>query len=206
MPSVYHCHGSQADTTHDSRIEGLSKGILRKFRKVDPETWKTSDLQKVLSGDMGIRERPDQKVNVQVTIRVKGTIVVHRQYDDSDSQDGGKLKTFFSEFQDLGDQYSVNYARAINLASALYEQPSNLGIPMAFMASMTAVGNIHAKIKRGSSRGLLYRDIEYDIMGFAQANRIAAIPMKVPMSILYIQGDLDLGFSPCCHANSAQAE
>ena len=179
MPSVYHCHGSQADTTHDSRIEGLSKGILRKFRKVDPETWKTSDLQKVLSGDMGIRERPDQKVNVQVTIRVKGTIVVHRQYDDGDTEEGGKFKTFFSEFQDLGDQYSVNYARAINLASALYEQPSNLGIPMAFMASMTAVGNIHAKIKRGSSRGLLYRDIEYDITGFAQANRIAAIPMKV---------------------------
>ena len=76
---------------------------------------------------------------------------------------------------------SVNYARAINLASALYEQPSNLGIPMAFMASMTAVGNIHAKIKRGSSRGLLYRDVEYDINAFAQANRIAAIPMKVPL-------------------------
>ena len=73
--------------------------MLRKFRKVDPETWKTADLQKVLSGDMGIRERPDQKVNVQVTIRVKGTIVVHRQYDDSDAEEGGKLKTFFSEFK-----------------------------------------------------------------------------------------------------------
>jgi len=160
------------------RIEGLSKGLLRKFRKVDPETWKTADLQKVLSGDMGIRERPDQKVNIQVTIRVKGTIVVHRQYDDSDAEEGGKLKTFFSEFKDLGDQYNINYARAVNLASALYEQPSNLGIPMAFMASMTAMGSIHAKVKRGSSRGLLYRDIEYDITGFAQANRIAAIPMK----------------------------
>merc|ERR1712223_2105127 len=30
----------------------------------------------------------------------------------------------------------------------------------------------------GSSRGLLYRDIEYDINAFAQANRIAAIPMQ----------------------------
>ena len=48
---------------------------------------------------MGIRERPDQKVNIQVTIRVKGTIVVHRQYDDSDAEEGGKLKTFFSEFK-----------------------------------------------------------------------------------------------------------
>ena len=66
---------------------------------MDPETWKTADLQKVLSGDMGIRERPDQKVNIQVTIRVKGTIVVHRQYDDSDAEEGGKLKTFFSEFK-----------------------------------------------------------------------------------------------------------
>ena len=50
------------------------------------------------------------------------------------------------QFQDLGDQYSINYARAVNLASALYEQPSNLGIPMAFMASMTAMGTIHAKV------------------------------------------------------------
>merc|ERR1712241_2303 len=107
-----------------------------------------------------------------------GTNVVHRQYDDSDAEEGGKLKTFFSEFKDLGDQYNINYGRAINLASALYEQPSNLGVPMAFMASMTAVGSIHAKVKRGSSRGLLYRDIEYDINAFAQANRIAAIPMQ----------------------------
>ena len=90
-------------------------------------------------------------------MQVKGIIVVHKQYDNSDSEDGDKLKTFFGEFKDLSEQYSINYIHTINLASCLYKQPYNLGIPIAFMDSMMAVGSIH--VKRGSSRCLLYRDM-----------------------------------------------
>ncbi len=161
------------------RVEGLAKGLLRKFRKVDPATWKTEDLKKILYSNMAIRERPDQPVRVQVSIWVKGTIVVHRMYDESDGTKEGKIASFVNQIKDMGDTYSVNHGRAIQLASALYEQPTNLGIPFAVMASMTAIGHIHATVKRGNHRGLLYRDVKYDVHLFAQANRMAFIPLKV---------------------------
>jgi hypothetical protein len=109
---------------------------------------------------------------------VKGTIVAHRQYDESDGEKEGKIGTFFSQIKDMGDAYSINHVRAINLASAVYEQPTNLGIPMATMSSMTAIAHITATVKRGNHRGLLFRDIEYDMHFFAQGNRAALIPTK----------------------------
>ena len=39
------------------RVEGLAKGLIRKFKTMDPQTWKTSDLANILFNEMGIKER-----------------------------------------------------------------------------------------------------------------------------------------------------
>jgi len=154
------------------RIEGLAKALIRKFKTTDPGTWKTEDLERILSGDMSIRERPDQPVRVAITIVLKGTVVVHRFYDESSVKEGGSLATFMEGFKDLGETYSINHQRAVNVGAFLYEQPTGLGLPMATLSSITFLGHLTATIKRGNVRGLLFRDVEYDMHTFTQAARI----------------------------------
>merc|ERR1712226_585738 len=55
------------------RIEGLAKGLIRKFKTMDASTWKIDDLANILQGQMGITNRPEQPVRVQVTISFKTT-------------------------------------------------------------------------------------------------------------------------------------
>ena len=119
------------------RIEGLAKGLIRKFKTMDPATWKTSDLEKILSSDMNIRARPDQPVRVSVTIQIKGATVLHRTYDENDAKEGGKLAKFMENMSGLGDTYSINHQRAVQFGSLLYEQPSEIGLPLAYVDSLT---------------------------------------------------------------------
>ncbi len=153
------------------RVEGLAKHLIRKFKTTDPGTWKTQDLQRILSGEMGIRARPDQPVRVQITISIKGNIVLHRLYDDESARPDGQLKGLLSKLREAGGSFSINHQRAIQLGALLYEQPTGLGVPLAAMSSMTWVISIKATQKGGESRGLLFRDIEYHAHSFAQAMR-----------------------------------
>lgn len=157
------------------RIQGVSKGLIRKFKKIDPATWKTADLEKILSGDMAIRARPDQPVRAQITIMLKGVVVFHRFYDENALKEDGKLGSLMTNLKGMGSTYSINHQRAVQIGGFLYEQPTTLGLPMAVMSGVTIAGHLTATVKRGNHRGLLYRDIEYDLHTFGQANRIACV-------------------------------
>lgn len=157
-------HNYQASGLHvHLRIEGLAKGVIRKFKSMDPTTWKTADLENILSNAMGIRARADQPVRVHVSIQIKGTVVFSRSYDDSDAQEGGKLATFMEGLSDMGDTYSINHQRMVQLGAALYEQPSEIGLPIAYMDSTTVSASLEATVKRGNHRGLIFRNLDYDI-------------------------------------------
>ncbi len=169
------------------RVEGLAKGIIKKIKTTDPGTWKLDDLKNILYGDMAIRERPDQPIRVQVTVTLKNVIVFHRFYDDDSAKPDGHIMQFVEQFKGLGDTYKINHQRALQLGGIIYEQPTPVGVPMATVSSITSLSSIRATVKRGSSRGLLYRDIEYDVHGFTQAMRATLIrhPMnKVTYGIL----------------------
>ena len=73
---------------------------------MDPATWKTADLEKILSGDMSIRERKDQPIRVAIKLMYKGTVVFYRQYDETDAGPTGKLGTFFMNIAGIGMQIS----------------------------------------------------------------------------------------------------
>ena len=152
------------------RIEGMAKGLIRKFKTMDPGTWKTNILDKILKQDMGIRERPNQPVKVQVTIMVKGATVLSRSYDDSSAGEGGRLQEFMSGFMDMGNQYTVNHVRAIQLQGLIYEQPSVVGLPLAYYRYMTMAFHLKATVKRGQSRGTIFRNLEYEINVIGQGS------------------------------------
>jgi len=153
------------------RVEGLAKGLIRKFKTTDPSTWKTADLEHILSGDMAIRERPDQPVRCGVSIMLKGSIVYHRVFDESDAGKDSKIMTLIEKFKDLGETYTINHQRALQLGSLLYEQPTNIGLPMGVMSSMTTIASLKATVQRGNARGLLYRDVKYELNSLTQGVR-----------------------------------
>ncbi len=153
------------------RVEGLAKKLITKFKKTDPATWKTADLEKILYSDMAIRERPDQPVRVQITITLKNTIVFHRFYDDDSARPDGHIMKFIEQFKGLGNEYKINHQRALQIGGLVYEQPTPLGVPLASISSVVTLQSLRATVKRGSSRGLLYRDIKFDINSFTQGSR-----------------------------------
>jgi len=137
---------------------------------MDASTWKIDDLANILQGQMGITNRPEQPVRVQVTISFKNNIVINRMYDSSSAQEGGSLQTFFQKIKDLGSQYTINHQRVLPVGSVVVEQPSVMGIPTSYVAAFTTMGDIKAKIKRGNSKGTQYRTVNYDIKLFTQGN------------------------------------
>lgn len=150
------------------RIEGLAKGLIRKFKTMDPGTWKQEDLSNILMGQMGITARPEQPVKIQATIMFKSNIVISRSYDSSSASEGGSLQTFFQKIKDLGSQYSINHQRVLPVGSVVVEQPNVMGIPTAYVAAFTTMGDISATVKRGNSKGTQFRTIDYDIKLFTQ--------------------------------------
>lgn len=157
------------------RIEGLAKGLIRKLKTIDANAWKTADLKKILSSDMSIREREDQPVKVEVIVMIKGVISVHRQYDETSTREGGNVKNFMDKMMGIADTYSVNHQRVMQVGGLIYEQPTEIGFPMAYMNSFTIMASFKANVKKGNNRGLLYRDAKYTYSSSSQALRIMMV-------------------------------
>ena len=45
----------------------------------------------------------------------------------------------------MGDDYIINHQRMLQTGAALYEQPSEIGLPMAYMSSVTVGGNLKVR-------------------------------------------------------------
>lgn len=157
------------------RVEGLAKGLIRKFKTMDPSVWKTADLENILSSEMNIRERPDQPVRVAVMIMLKGTVVFQRVYDETSTKEGGKITQFIESLTGLDDTYSINHQRVFQVGSLLYEQPTDIGVPMAYLNGMTTMADIKATVKRGIVRGLIFRDVNYDAHLFSQGINVMMV-------------------------------
>jgi hypothetical protein len=157
------------------RVEGLAKGLIRKFKTMDPSVWKTADLESILSSEMNIRERPDQPVRVAVMFMLKGTVVFHRLYDETSTKEGGKITQFIESLTGLDETYTINHQRVFQVGTLLYEQPTDIGIPMAYINGITTMADIKATVKRGILRGLIYRNVDYDVHFFTQGVNIMMV-------------------------------
>eukprot|EP00090_Calanus_glacialis_P016360 TRINITY_DN2561_c0_g1_i1.p1 TRINITY_DN2561_c0_g1~~TRINITY_DN2561_c0_g1_i1.p1 ORF type:complete len:1526 (-),score=363.79 TRINITY_DN2561_c0_g1_i1:68-4645(-) len=158
--------------TVNIRIEGLAKTLIRKFLKKMPENeWRIQDLQNVFSS-MGVALKPNQPIKVEFQILLKDVVVLHKMFDETAAEKGGELKEFISSLQGSGNQYSLNYQRALQWGSAIYEQPTESGLPMAYASALTTLASLEATVKRGLSRGVIFRDIDYDIHLNTQATTL----------------------------------
>jgi len=157
--------------TINIRIEGLGKSLIRKFIKMPESQWRIQDLQNIFSS-MGVALKPDQPIKVEFQILLKDVVVLHRMFDETAAEKGGKLKEFLSSLQGSGNEYSLNYQRVLQWGSAIYEQPTESGLPMAYASALTTVASLEATVKRGLSRGVIFRDIDFDIHLNSQATTL----------------------------------
>ena len=146
------------------RIEGVARAALKKFQELPEGDWKIDDLAKLLSG-MGITTKKDSPVRVEVTLSLKSNVIIQRRYDESATEEGGRIADFLKDLQDAtgGNSYSINHQRSITLGQGLYEQPTEVGFPMFFGSILTTMGSVQATIKKGLSRGVMFRDVSFDI-------------------------------------------
>lgn len=177
------------------RVEGLAKYLVRKFKSTDPATWKLSELSDILKGQMGIRERPDQPVRVSMEFKLKGSLVMVRSYDDKDfaeaaASGNGLLEYVMKNMASLGDSYSINHQRLVQTASSKFEFPTASGVPGAAMISDAFLFSLKANVKRGNQRGLLYRDVEYDIHAFRQRSQAMLLRVEKGKRSLGIVQDI----------------
>ena len=110
-------------------MEGLSKSLLSRLVKRPAGEWRQSELLAVLTG-MGasIRENPPIMLEIQVIVRgkhlalnavqnlapvllsvnlmqvlMRDMVVLHKMFDQADTEKGGKLRDFISSLQKSGD-------------------------------------------------------------------------------------------------------
>ena len=60
---------------------------------------------------------------------------------------------------DAGNDYKINHQRMLNFGSSVYEQPNEIGLPVAFFDSMTVLAQLKAHIKRATKRGVITRQV-----------------------------------------------
>ena len=67
---------------------------------------------------------------------------------------------------DAGNDYKINHQRMLNFGSSVYEQPNEIGLPVAFFDSMTVLAQLKAHIKRATKRGVITRQVHMKILQF----------------------------------------
>ena len=64
------------------------------------------------------------------------------------------------------------FQRAISFGSSLYEQPSDSGLPMAHVSAVTSLISVEATVKRGLRRGVIFRDLDYNLHLMTQGSNM----------------------------------
>ena len=167
------------------RIQGLSKVILEKFKGVDKRKWKLDDLSQILT-DLNIPLKQEQPLKLSAIIKLKGDIIFYKSYD---TETGDKLTDILKDIQGAKgpNTYEVDHQRALSFGTMLYEQPSETGLPIGYASTTTTMLSIKAKVKKGISRGLLFRDITFDVNMNSQSGSLLSfmVPgLKTKVSIV----------------------
>jgi len=149
------------------RIEGLAKAVQRNLLNKMPEgDWKLDDLAKVLNG-MGINLLSDPNIRVQAIITLKGAVVYSTLYERNPNQvKRGKVTDLLKMVMGSSNSdpiYGVSMQRATTFGLSLYEQPNEFGMLSYSIRTITTVGSVGGKVKKGISKGALSRTLDFKL-------------------------------------------
>jgi len=172
ISSTLHNNYKSQDLFVHLRIEGLAKGLIKKFKTMDPSAFKTQALIDIMK-EMRIYARPEQPVRVGYTVLLKGTIAFGGSIEMNDASENGKMEELMKTFKGLGK--SINHQRVLNPVSLLVEQPTDIGFPAFYATSIHGMFSLKAQAERKQAQGMLYMDAKYDAHLFIQARNLMMV-------------------------------
>jgi len=130
------------------------------------ENWNFDDLKSVLFDQMGVQERPKQEIKLELTITLKNTMIFSRYFDQESFIEFFEYLTTFREY------FSFNKQLALTMGTVLYEQPSDIGFPVAYYGGLTSTVNVEFDVSNGEDadddNGLFFRIFNYKLSYNAQ--------------------------------------
>ena len=146
------------------RLEGLADALLQKFSKMNKREWKLSDLESLLKS-MNVQLSSQKAVRVGITVSLKGTVILRKAYYGEADKASKKVMKLLNDLRGRGgkNNYNINHQRALTYGLDLYEQPTDAGTPMFYVNSMTTLFNLKATVNKGISKGVLFRDLDFNI-------------------------------------------
>jgi len=157
------------------RVEGLAKGLIRKFKSMDQQTWKTNDLESILR-EMNIQQRPSQPVRIGYIILLKNTIAFTGSFDMNSP---AKMTNFMENLKNVVGR-SINHQRVFAGARFTLEQPTDIGVPATYGMSLQSMLSLKATPKYKTARGMIQVGLDYDAHIFAQGKNtmLLRFPMR----------------------------
>lgn len=172
MTSQYEGYGSSL--LHlELRFEGLSRTVIEKFQSINSRDWKLKNLESLLTS-MNVGLKPQEPIRVGITVTLKGTIITKRMYFSEADEASKKITSLLNDLRGRGgkNSYTINHQRGLNYGMEVYEQPTDAGIPMFYTNSMTSMLSLQAEVKKGLSKGVLFREFKNDIHFVTNGNEM----------------------------------
>jgi len=150
------------------RMQGLASKLRKKIQDMYFDDWNFDDLKDILFDQMGVTERSEQKIKLELMISFKNTIIFQRHFDQE------SFVEFFEYLISFRETFSFKKQLALTTGTVLYEQPSDIGFPVAFYAGMTSTVNLDFEVSNGDGAeddgDLFFRIFNYKVSYNAQAS------------------------------------
>ena len=170
--------------TVEVRIEGLAKALVKQFNKIPEREWKVEKLASFLA-NMNVPVKSDQQLKLSLVVKLKGTVMFIKTYE---GDSGAQISNFLKDLKGAkgNNDYLLNHQRVLNFGAILYEQPTETGMPAFYYSSLSTMASIQARIQKGLSRGLLFREINFDFRMSTQATEVLSYMVLNSKNIFYV--------------------
>ena len=149
--------------TFSVRLQGLSKALVKKFLDLPHNEFRIQELVDVFRS-MGIALKERKPLEVEIQVMLKDVIIVHKLFEAKDAESNGEFRKYLASLQrQSGNEFNVIWQRVLKWGSYTYEQPTESGLPMLYYTSTQTLASMGAVMKRGLSRGVIFRDLDLNL-------------------------------------------
>ena len=146
--------------TFNIRLQGLSKALVKKFLDLPRDEFRIQELVDVFRS-MGVALKEREPLEVEIQVMLKDVIILNKLLEAKDAEANGEFRKYLASLQrQTVNDFNVIWQRVVNWGSYTYEQPTESGLPMLYFTSTQTLASMNAIMKRGLSRGVIFRDLD----------------------------------------------
>jgi len=148
------------------RMEGVAEKIVHKIRTLleTPSMGQIEKLKEILFTDLNIRERKDVPAKFTFFLMLRDNIVFEFHLQDKERElnmNFEKFQAFFHQIKSLSAAFDLNKHFGLSFATFLYEQPTDFGVPMAYVHEAVSMLGVGGKFKKDAD---LYGETDFKLL------------------------------------------